>query len=218
MWFLYLDESGDLGFDFINRKPSNYFTVTILAVGDYSRSRAIFKATIKTLKRKLNRGFFKRRIVQELKGAETTLDVKKYLYKQLESIKFGLYSVTLNKRRVYKELSEKKSHVYNYIARLVLDKIPFEQAPDRVHLIIDKSKSKPQIKEFNNYIIEQLKGRLDPKIPLEINHCRSVENRGIQVADMFCWGIFRKYEKEDPTWYEIFKSKVIFETVYLPNK
>ncbi len=80
MWFLYLDESGDLGFDFVNKKPSNHFTITILAVSTWSRNRAIIKAGDKTLKRKLNRRFFRTRVVQELKASETTLDVKKYLY------------------------------------------------------------------------------------------------------------------------------------------
>jgi len=32
MWYLYLDESGDLGFDFVHKKPLNFFTVTIPAV------------------------------------------------------------------------------------------------------------------------------------------------------------------------------------------
>ncbi len=36
MWYLYLDESGDLGFDFVNKKPSKFFTITILVIkGDY---------------------------------------------------------------------------------------------------------------------------------------------------------------------------------------
>lgn len=218
MWFLYLDESGDLGFDFVNKKPSTHFTITILAVSDWSRNRAIIKTVRKTLKRKLNEVFFKRRIVQELKATGTTLDVKKYLFSQLKDIKFGIYSVTLNKRRVYKELSEKKSHVYNFISRLVLDQIPFEQAPERVYLIIDKSKSKPEIQEFNRYIIEQLKGRLDPKIPLCIDHADSIKNKALQVVDMFSWGIFRKYERQDLEWYNVFKDKVNYDSLYLPGK
>ncbi len=32
MLYLYLDESGDLGFNFVNRKPSRDFTATVLAV------------------------------------------------------------------------------------------------------------------------------------------------------------------------------------------
>ncbi len=31
MWYLYRDESGDLGFDFVNKKPSGFFTLCILA-------------------------------------------------------------------------------------------------------------------------------------------------------------------------------------------
>jgi len=32
MWYLYLDESGDLGFDFANKRSSIFFTITILLV------------------------------------------------------------------------------------------------------------------------------------------------------------------------------------------
>ncbi len=32
MLYLYLDESGDLGFDFINKKPSSFFTICVLAI------------------------------------------------------------------------------------------------------------------------------------------------------------------------------------------
>jgi hypothetical protein len=35
---------------------------------------------------------------------------------------------------------------------------------------------------------------------------------------MFAWGFFRKYERKDVEWYDIFKGKVRFETVYLPPK
>ncbi len=30
MLYLYLDESGDLGFDFFTKKPSKFFTITIM--------------------------------------------------------------------------------------------------------------------------------------------------------------------------------------------
>lgn len=36
MWFLYLDESGDLGFDFVNKKPSKFFTIAILEIKSVS--------------------------------------------------------------------------------------------------------------------------------------------------------------------------------------
>ncbi|MBI5124474.1 MAG: DUF3800 domain-containing protein, partial [Candidatus Omnitrophica bacterium] len=115
------------------------------------------------------------------------------------------------------KLSKDKERVYNYIARLVMDKIPFEKAITRVELIVDKSKSRPEIEEFNSYIMRALKGRLDPKVPLDIYHYLSHENTGLQAADMFCWGISRKYEKKDIEWLEIFRQdKVRYEDLYLP--
>lgn len=121
MWFLYLDESGDLGFDFFTRRPSTFFTVCILAVQGVEHNRRILSAVKKTIRRKLSRS-----VRPELKGAHTSLEVKKHFYKQVAGVPFDIYAMTLNKRRVYDELTRRKDRVYNFIARQVL-----EQAGDR---------------------------------------------------------------------------------------
>jgi len=212
MWFLYLDESGDLGFDFVNKKPSKFFTVTILAMKGPLNNRLLTKAVKKTLKRKLNR---KKATTEELKGARTIFEIKKYFYNQIKDLKFAIYALTLNKKRVYERLTRDKERVYNYISRLVLDKIPFEKAQVQVMLILDKSKSPKEIGDFNQYIFRQLKGRLDPKVPLDIKHENSRRYYGLQAVDLFSWGIFRKYEKKDTAWFDIFREKVAFEEQYL---
>jgi len=215
MWFLYLDESGDLGFDFISKKPSKYFTVTVMAVSDVQRNAIMLSAIKKTLRRKINPRRRRKRIVAELKGSKTTIEVKKYLFKQIKDVKFGIYSITLNKKKLYPKLTENKERVYNYIARLVFDRIPFEMALGRINLTIDKSKSRKEIIEFNDYIIRQLQGRIEPNVPLNIQHKTSYEHPGVQLADLFCWGIFRKYEKSDAEWFNVFKEKVLFDRVFL---
>ncbi len=210
MLYLYLDESGDLGFDFFSKKPSRFFTVTILAVKGIENNRAVLGAVRKTVKRKLPRGS---RV--ELKGSDTVLEIKKYFYNQVSEIPFEIYALSLNKKRVYSELAEKKDRVYNFIARNVLDKIPFDDASTRIEFIIDKSKSKREIKEFNDYVTRNLKGRIDPRVPLDIYHHTSHENRGLQAVDLFSWGIFRKYERGETKWFEIFKSKIKYDDRYL---
>lgn len=212
MWFLYLDESGDLGFDFVNKKPSKFFTITILTIRDSENNRMMIKAVKKTLSRKLNR---KKSVAAELKGARTVLKIKKYFYGQIKDLKFAIYSLTLNKKRVYERLTRNKERVYNYISRLVLDKIPFEKAQEQVILILDKSKSPKEVREFNQYILRQLTSRLDPKVPLDIKHENSCQYHGLQAVDLFSWGIFRKYEKKDSAWLEIFREKVAYEEQYL---
>lgn len=215
MWYLYLDESGDLGFDFVNKKPSKFFTVTILALQTQENNRTLIKAVNKTLKRKLNPKGKRRRIVRELKGSSTTIEIKKYFYEQVKNIKFALYCISLNKKRVYPELIKDKPRVYNFISRILIDNIPFEKAGTRIELIIDKSKAKQEIKDFNNYIRRALEARIDPKVPLDIYHWESHTTQGLQAVDMFAWGIFQKYERNRIEWYKIFKEKVIFDTQYL---
>lgn len=213
MWFLYLDESGDLGFDFVNKKPSRFFTVTILAVHGIESHRAIINAVKHTIKRKLHTRGNK----VELKGSKTSITVKKYFYEQCKNIDFGIYSITLNKKRLYDHLTRDKERVYNYVARLVMNKIPVEMANTRICLVVDKSKARPEIQEFNSYITRELKGRVDPNVPIDIYHYISDERAGIQAADMFCWGIYRKYERKDDEWFNIFwKGKGRYISLYLP--
>lgn len=216
MWYLYLDESGDLGFDFVNKKPSKFFTVTILALRGLESNRRLIKAVKVTLRRKLNPRRRRKRITQELKGCDTTIEIKQYFYKQVKDIQFTIYTITLNKQRVYERLRREKSRVYNFIARKVLDQIPFEKNHnERVELILDKSMSKPEILEFNSYIRKQLEGRLNPSIPFDMYHWKSHETHGLQAVDMFCWGIFQKYERRKTEWYDVFALKVQFDDQYL---
>jgi hypothetical protein len=212
MLYLYLDESGDLGFDFFAKKPSKYFTVTILSVSGIENNRRLIKAVRKTIRRKLPQR------QSELKGAKDSIRIKEYFYRQASALPFNIYAVTLNKRRVYDSLAQQKDRVYNFIARNVLDRIPVENASTRIQVIIDKSKSKKESIEFNDYIIRHLKGRIDPQVPLDIYHWPSHQNMGLQAVDMFSWGIFRKYEKRNYEWYNIFKEKVKYDSIYLPKK
>jgi len=55
MLYLYLDESGDLGFDFFAKKPSKYFTVTVMLVQGMENRKKIAKAVKQTLQKKLSR-------------------------------------------------------------------------------------------------------------------------------------------------------------------
>lgn len=211
MLYLYLDESGDLGFDFFAKQPSKYFTVTVMLVKGVKNRKKIAKAVKRTSRNKLSK-----RREYELKGAKQSMAVKKYFYSYVEHVPFELYALTLNKRRVYDSLAQKKDRVYNFIARKVLDVIPFEDATVRVGLVIDRSKSKKEIKEFDDYLIRQLKGRIDPRIPLDIDHHLSHEDRLLQAVDLFSWGIFRKHEKGDHEWFNIFRDKVKYDDIYLP--
>ncbi len=175
MWHLYLDESGDLGFDFVNKKPSKFFTIAILAVSNSEANRALINATKRTIRKKLNPK--NQNKIHELKGSSTTPEIRKYFYRQVSEIKFGIYSITLNKKRLYKHLAKDKDRVYNFIARQVIDQIPFEKCRENaIELIVDKSKGKPEIESFNSYIRSQLEAKVKPNIPINIQPRSVIRN------------------------------------------
>ncbi len=192
------------------------FVVTILAVQGNENNRQLFNAVKRTVARKLNPRSRRQRIVEELKGSQTTLEVKTYFYDQVKHIDFRLYAIALNKKRVYDSLTRNKPRVYNFVSRLLLDAVPLDGANSQVNFVIDRSKSKPEILDFNRYIRTALEGRIKPSVPLFINHNESCEDRGLQAVDMFSYGIFQRYERQKWEWFDVFKDKVAFHTLYLP--
>jgi len=69
--------------------------------------------------------------------------------------------------------------------------------------------------EFNSYIRSQLQARIDPKTPFDIYHWDSKQTPGLQLCDMFCWGIFVSRERKNNEWRSIFVKKIRFDDIYL---
>ncbi len=214
---IFLDEAGDLGFDFSKSNTTKCFVVTLLVAKDDLPLR---QAVTRTLRRKVNKGRKPKRAkrVRELKGSHTSLKVKRYFWRQVQQAEFGLYALVLNKERVYESLRQEPERLYNYLARMLIEKCPLAEATNRVILTLDRRKAKAEQADFSRYLTSQLQAFLAPQIPLNIYTSASEESAGVQAADLFCWGIFRKYERGDQEWYRLFRRKIRFETVYLPPK
>lgn len=213
MLYLYLDESGDLGFDFVSAAPSSFFTVTVIAVKGDARNRALHNAVRMTIRRKL-RGL-RKESPAELKGNRDSIEIKKYFYRHVRDIEFKIYAITLDKRKAINHLIADKERIYNYLSYLALERLNFSDSRVRVILTVDRSKTKREIERFNKHVIAQIESRLDPKVPLEIYHRTSHQVLQLQAADIFAWGIFRKYERGDTAWMDLFKEKISFEGVCL---
>lgn len=214
---VYLDESGDLGFDFARSKTSSKFVITLLVCNSADSAGGFRKAVRRTLKNKLNNKKNKSRIVQELKGTGTSLAIKRYFYRQAPDNGWRIYTVALNKVRVEEPLRSKqgKKKLYNFLARFIIEHVDLSGAAPAVTLITDRCKNKEEVEDFNGYIANQLEALLPLNIPLNIYHENSQDNPGLQAVDLFCWGVYRKYEMQDLEWYEVYREKISFETEYL---
>ena len=125
--YIFLDESGDLGFDFAKAKTSRHFVISLLVCQDKQAQDGFRRAVERTLKNKLNHRKSRSRTVTELKGTGTTFAIKQYFFRQLPASGWKIYSVTLNKLRVDEHLRTRagKKKLYNFLARFILEKVYF---------------------------------------------------------------------------------------------
>lgn len=218
--YIFLDESGDLGFDFTKAKTSRYFVITLLVCQSKPVQDGFRTAVKRTLKNKLNHKVTNGRIIQELKGTQTTLAIKQYFLRQLPTDGWEIYSVTLNKARVEEHLRTRngKKKLYNFLSRFILEKVHFPDDVPVVSLVVDRCKNREEIKDFNSYMINQLEALLPLNARLEIDHLASEESAGLQAVDLFCWGINRKDAMGDNDWYHCYRTKVKYSRIYLPEK
>ena len=203
---IYLDESGCMGFDFENKQSSRYFVITVLVCRDELMDKHIQNAVSRTIKNKLGAK------ENELKGAKTELRVKTFFLTQLHKLAesdFEIYAAIVDKRKLLKTDIQNKSHLYNQITGMLLQQVTTQNV-SALTLIVDKCKDKYEMRVFDDYI----KRQLNLKIPFFIHHYSSSASRGIQAVDLFCWGIYRKYEHQDAEWYQAFESAISYEKEY----
>lgn len=213
--YVFLDESGGLSFDFTKGGTTRFFVVCLLVLSTEADYRTLARAVERTIRHKLHKGRAPKRPTHELKGAKTGPDVKGYFYRQARASAFHLYTLVLNKARVYDDLRNVPEKLYNFVARKLLERCPFKTTAGKIIVTLDRRKSAAEIRQFNHYLLTQLEGDLPINTPFEIHHQHSWENKGLQAVDLFAWGIFRKYERGDATWYDAFKERIAFEDVYL---
>ena len=218
MSYIFLDESGDLGFDFA-KESSTHFVITLLVCEDKKAFNS-FKAAVKhTIKRKLKR---KRQVdLKELKSTQTLLSVKKYFLDNLrkqENQAWHIYSIILDKKDLLKKLGviPEQHRLYNLLSKVILAQVDFSLHSNdgSVCLIVDASKGKKQRIVFNQYLKSNIELLLDIGIKFSINHEKSHNNAGLQAVDLFCAGFSRKYSYSDLSWYNLFKDKIRKEVLF----
>lgn len=215
---IYLDESGDLGFDFTKQGTSRVFVITLLVINSNEVNKKMLRMVERTIKAKVNRNKKAKDITLEFKGNNTDIRVKEYFYRHIKDDRFDIFTLILNKARVAQNLRQKKEKLYNFVSRKLLEQCHFHKAEDRVILTVDKRKNKEGIEDFNRYLFNELRALIPLKVPFEQYHEASYSHKGLQAVDVFCWGIYRKYERADFKWYNYFVTKIREEIVYLPEK
>jgi len=197
--YVYLDESGDLGF---GQGGTKYFTIAFVIVEDPIPFRRCVKAV--KIKHHIPRNV-------ELKGHSARNVIKQDLLTKLLKIDAEVHAITVKKRNVEPKLRKDTNILYNYMVGLSLvERILQEPAGARVVINVDRRitaiTSGFKFNEYLKYKIWYEKERQG--VDLRIHHLDSHEAHAIQGIDVICNSIFRKYNSNNYTLFNIIQDKV----------
>jgi len=197
--YVYLDESGDLGF---GQGGTKYFTIAFVIV----EGPIPFRRCVKRVKIK----YCIARDV-ELKGSTTSEAIKKDLLNKFLKLDIEVHAITVKKRNVEAKLRRDTNILYNYMVGLSLVERILEE-PKGAKVIINVDRRITSIIsgfKFNEYLKYKIwyeRGRGD--IDLNIHHLDSREAYAIQGVDIICNSIFKKYSSNNYSLFNVIQSKV----------
>ncbi|MFH0906915.1 MAG: DUF3800 domain-containing protein [bacterium] len=212
MVYIFLDESGDLGFNFKKKKTSRFFVITFLFVANKRSIEKIVKKTHSELKKKYKRRFG---VLHAFKEKPV---IRQRLLKRLSRKNYAVMVIYLNKKKVYTKLQNEKHVLYNYVTNILLDRVysrKFIPTASCVELIASRRETNKFLnKNFKNYLDSQAKNNY--KINIKISIKTPSEEKALQAVDFVSWAIFRKYEFRDNSYYNLIKNKIVEENPLFP--
>lgn len=201
MVFIFMDESGDLGFDFSKQKTSKYFIITFLILNHKRTAEKIIKHSFRRLslkRRKSKKGY--------LHSYKEDSKTRIAILSELSNKKVIIISIILDKKILHKNLYEQKHALYNIVTTKLLKRVYDLKLIDRnrkVNLIASRRETNKYINEGFKLFIENINMEVDIKSPSE--------EKCLQLADFVSWAIFRKYESGDNRYYELIKNIIAEE-------
>lgn len=207
MSYIFIDESGDLGFE-KSKSNSKYFIITALFIPEKKSLEKLIKKIHSTLRKKVKT--ISGGVLHSVKEKPTT---RKRLLKLLLQIKLSIMVIYLDKTKVYTDLQNEKHILYNYITNILIDRIFTKKLIDKdknIVLIASKRETNKYLNlNFRDYLKRVIKN--NHKLDIEILIKTPSEEKSLQVVDFVSWSVFRKYESGDSEYYKIIKNLIVEE-------
>jgi len=207
---VYLDESGDLGFDFSKSRTSRNFIVTILVCGD---TRAMDK-----LVEKVFRGFTKAEVRHHhgVLHAHTEDDrTRRRVLGLVAREDANILVIRLDKIRVPLKLWDEKHILYNYVVNVLLSKLVdngLASPGQTITVVASQRETSPFLNaNFATYITSS--AIAEHGINLNVKIAPPSAYKGLQVVDCVSWAVFRKHEYADSQFAQIVAGRIVEETI-----
>lgn len=203
MAYIFLDESGDLGFNFKKKKTSRYFVVTLL----YTEHKEPLEKIVK----KIFKGFRQVKVKHHpntLHAHKESDQTRDRIFKLLEMSNIFVTYVYIDKKKILNYAMRDKHLLYNQAVMESVKHLAYIIKLDtKVNLIASRRETSRFLnKNFINDVMRCL-ANLGIKINVDIRLPQ--QEKSLQIADFVSWAIYRKYDLEDDTFYSHIKAKIV---------
>ncbi len=213
MAFIYLDESGDLGFDLSKPKTSRYFIISCLFCTQ--------KRPVEKIVKRLMRSFSANERARHdgvLHAYKETDRTRRRLLNELAKLDVSIITVYLDKRKVYTQPNDEERILYNHVANILLDKIytrSLVPLDEPIILIASRRDTNKFLnREFESYLSQQVSQ--NHKAHIAVATKTPAQEKGLQVVDCVSWAIFRGMEHGDDSYRTILKRIIVEESPLFP--
>ena len=197
--YIYLDESGDLGF---SPNSSDHIIIALLITKEpHKIERCIKLIRKRALKKKLKE-------LPEIKFNKSDDNIRKKVLKCIIKEPIEINYIVLKKNKsnpnhFEPNTSQNHTHkIYNSIAGQLLNSIQLKKS-GKIKLTVDKRTPNKLIRaDFDQHIQQEVNFKID------IVHENSEFNKCIQATDFIAGAIFRKFESNDESYYNIIAEKI----------
>jgi len=209
MSYIFMDESGDLGFNFTKAKTSKYFVITFV----FTKDKVILERIVKKVFKGFSKGEVKNHngVLHAYKESPKTK--QKLLTIFHEKKMADIIVIYLNKSKVYTKLQNEKHVLYNYVTNILLDRVCTKKlipTDKKIKIIASRRETNRFLNDnFKSYLKDQVKN--NHKLDIDIEIKSTFAEKGLQIADMISWSVFRKYEHGDSSYYNLIKQEIVEE-------
>lgn len=202
MIHVYLDESGDLSFDFTKKGTSKFFIITILMV----ENKVILDRLIKKVNLEVVRMSKGKSTPNMLHASKQSDKIRIKLLKELILKDVQIDYICIDKTKNPKYLSADIHKLYLDLTISLIDNVLKKNHLLSNKILLTASKRETN-KDLNEKFINGVTEYFDNEILVDLKIPQN--EKGLQVVDFCSWSVFRKYEFGDDSFYKIFKEKML---------
>lgn len=201
---IYLDESGDLGWNFNapfrHGGSSRYLTIASLCLPN--EKKHLPKRVIKKLYQKFGWSVADEKKWSDMNGTERTEFAREARGLCVTNQDINLHSITVNKQNVQQHIRADGNKLYNYMIRLSL--LGVMRKHDEVHVVPDPRSIKVESgNSLPDYLQTLLWMHLQCKTVLRMQPIESHKSRNVQFADMLAGAVQTRYEDGNAAYYNL---------------